>query len=113
MKSFQTIIIFAGITHHAGRTFAVYAISVSHHRMEGPEEKWFVVRRYSEFYDFHEMLIEKVRYFWELFCHTNSIVAIKFSFFFSISLKFYLYYIIIFKNDVRKTLKNMIFSAIV
>ncbi|XP_054724255.1 sorting nexin-13-like [Uloborus diversus] len=48
-----------GITHHAGRTFAVYAISVSHYRMEGPEEKWFVVRRYSEFYDFHELLVQK------------------------------------------------------
>lgn len=49
-----------GITHHAGRTFAVYAISVNHFRMDGSEEKWFVVRRYSEFYDFHEAITSKV-----------------------------------------------------
>ncbi|KFM60860.1 Sorting nexin-13, partial [Stegodyphus mimosarum] len=48
-----------GITHHAGRTFAVYAISVCHQRIDGPEEKWFVIRRYSEFYDFHELLVSK------------------------------------------------------
>ncbi|KAG8189791.1 hypothetical protein JTE90_008104 [Oedothorax gibbosus] len=48
-----------GITHHAGRTFAVYAISVNHFRMDGSEEKWFVVRRYSEFYDFHEAITTK------------------------------------------------------
>ncbi|GFS51622.1 sorting nexin-13 [Nephila pilipes] len=48
-----------GITHHAGRTFAVYAISVSHYRIDGSEEKWFVVRRYSEFYDFHEVITSK------------------------------------------------------
>ncbi|GIY87895.1 sorting nexin-13 [Caerostris extrusa] len=47
------------ITHHAGRTFAVYAISVNHYRADGSEEKWFVVRRYSEFYDFHEAVISK------------------------------------------------------
>lgn len=52
--------IFIGITHHAGRTFAVYAISVNHFRMDGSEEKWFVVRRYSEFYDFHEAITTKV-----------------------------------------------------
>ncbi|GFY73652.1 sorting nexin-13 [Trichonephila inaurata madagascariensis] len=48
-----------GITHHAGRTFAVYAISVSHFRADGSEEKWFIVRRYSEFYDFHEAITSK------------------------------------------------------
>lgn len=80
--------------------------------MEGPEEKWFVVRRYSEFYDFHEMLIEKVRLFWELFCHTHSIVAKK-SPPPSVSLKFYFYYIAILKNNVRKALKNVTFLAIV
>ncbi|CAL1282040.1 unnamed protein product [Larinioides sclopetarius] len=48
-----------GITHHAGRTFAVYAISVSHYRADGSEEKWFVIRRYSEFYDFHEAITSK------------------------------------------------------
>ncbi|XP_055937218.1 sorting nexin-13-like isoform X2 [Argiope bruennichi] len=48
-----------GITHHAGRTFAVYAISVSHYRADGSEEKWFVVRRYSEFYDFHDAVTSK------------------------------------------------------
>ncbi|PRD34344.1 UNVERIFIED_CONTAM: Snx13 [Trichonephila clavipes] len=48
-----------GITHHAGRTFAVYAISVSHFRADGSEDKWFIVRRYSEFYDFHEAITSK------------------------------------------------------
>ncbi|XP_042894783.1 sorting nexin-13 isoform X3 [Parasteatoda tepidariorum] len=48
-----------GITHHAGRTFAVYAISVIHYGLDGSEEKWFVVRRYSEFYDFHEAITNK------------------------------------------------------
>lgn len=48
-----------GITNHSGRTFAVYAICVTRRDAHRTEERWYLVRRYSDFHDFHMSVIEK------------------------------------------------------
>lgn len=53
-------VLFTGITSESGSTFAIYAISVSRRDPNGSEDKWNVLRRYSDFRDFHLAIIQKV-----------------------------------------------------
>ncbi|XP_076360640.1 sorting nexin-13-like isoform X2 [Tachypleus tridentatus] len=48
-----------GIVQEGGRSYAVYAISVIRQLSNCEEEKWCVMRRYSDFHNFHTSLIEK------------------------------------------------------
>ncbi|XP_042901094.1 sorting nexin-13 isoform X2 [Parasteatoda tepidariorum] len=48
-----------GITNESGSTFAVYAIAVCRKDPSGSEDKWNVIRRYSDFRDFHFAIIQK------------------------------------------------------
>ncbi|GFR13638.1 sorting nexin-13 [Trichonephila clavata] len=48
-----------GITNEAGSTFAVYAIAVSRRDSGGTEDKWTVLRRYSDFRDFHFAVLQQ------------------------------------------------------
>ncbi|CAL1272545.1 unnamed protein product [Larinioides sclopetarius] len=48
-----------GITSEAGSTFAVYAIAVVRRDSSGSEDKWNVLRRYSDFRDFHFAVLQQ------------------------------------------------------
>ncbi|GIY68370.1 sorting nexin-13 [Caerostris extrusa] len=48
-----------GITNESGSTFAVYAVAVSRRDSTGSEEKWNVLRRYSDFRDFHFAILQQ------------------------------------------------------
>ncbi|GBL75646.1 Sorting nexin-13 [Araneus ventricosus] len=48
-----------GITNESGSTFAVYAIAVVRRDSCGSEDKWNVLRRYSDFRDFHFAVLQQ------------------------------------------------------
>ncbi|KAF8767764.1 Sorting nexin-13 like protein [Argiope bruennichi] len=48
-----------GITNESGSTFAVYAIAVIRRDSSGSEDKWNVLRRYSDFRDFHFAVLQQ------------------------------------------------------
>lgn len=49
-----------GIVCEKGKTFGVYAIHVSRQYDTGFSEEWHIYRRYSDFYDLHTKIKEKV-----------------------------------------------------
>jgi len=54
-------IVKTGVAHEKGRTFGIYAVSVCKRYETGYEERWQVYRRYSDFYDLHQKIKEKVK----------------------------------------------------
>ncbi|KAG8194863.1 hypothetical protein JTE90_017295 [Oedothorax gibbosus] len=52
-------IVNTGITSESGSTYAIYAVSVTRRDPNGSEDKWNVLRRYSDFRDFHLAIIQK------------------------------------------------------
>ncbi|KAM7305708.1 sorting nexin-13 [Ixodes scapularis] len=50
-----------GIVREGSTSFALYAISVCRREPLTPEERWCVFRRYSDFDDFHILILEKDR----------------------------------------------------
>ncbi|EEC04650.1 sorting nexin, putative [Ixodes scapularis] len=49
----------SGIVREGSTSFALYAISVCRREPLTPEERWCVFRRYSDFDDFHILILEK------------------------------------------------------
>lgn len=47
--------------HENGKTFGVYAVSITRVYISGKEENWHVYKRYSDFYDLYQRVKEKVR----------------------------------------------------
>ena len=52
-------IIKTGIVREFGNAYAAYVINVSKKSLNSSEEKWVVLRRYSDFYSFHHNVVEK------------------------------------------------------
>ncbi|BES92879.1 Sorting nexin C terminal [Nesidiocoris tenuis] len=52
-------IIETGLVHEKGKTFGVYAVSVSKKYESGHRESWHIYRRYSDFYELHQKIKEK------------------------------------------------------
>lgn len=52
---------FLGLVHEGGKTFGVYAVSITRVYMSGNEENWHVYKRYSDFYDLYQRVKDKVR----------------------------------------------------
>lgn len=50
---------FLGIVCEKGKTFGIYAISVSRQYETGFLEEWHIYRRYSDFYDLHTKVKDK------------------------------------------------------
>jgi sorting nexin-13 len=50
----------AGVVNDRGKTYGIYAVSVAKHYETGYSEKWHVYRRYSDFYDLHQKVKDKV-----------------------------------------------------
>uniref|UniRef100_A0A224Z721 Sorting nexin 13 n=1 Tax=Rhipicephalus zambeziensis TaxID=60191 RepID=A0A224Z721_9ACAR len=48
-----------GIVRESSTTYALYAISVTRREPQSTEERWCVFRRYSDFDDFHILVLEK------------------------------------------------------
>lgn len=56
----KRINLFAGIVCDKGKTFGIYAIQVLRQYDSGFLEQWHIYRRYSDFYDFHQKIKDKV-----------------------------------------------------
>ncbi|KAK9499578.1 hypothetical protein O3M35_002596 [Rhynocoris fuscipes] len=52
-------IIETGLVHEKGKTFGVYAISISKKYESGQRESWHIYRRYSDFHELHRKIKEK------------------------------------------------------
>ncbi|KAL4096986.1 hypothetical protein QTP88_021840 [Uroleucon formosanum] len=52
-------IIETGLVHEGGKTFGVYAVSITRVYMSGKEENWHVYKRYSDFYDLYQRVKDK------------------------------------------------------
>lgn len=52
-------IIETGLVHEKGKTFGMYAVSVTKKYENGYRENWHVYRRYSDFHDLHTKIKEK------------------------------------------------------
>ncbi|XP_050429845.1 sorting nexin-13 [Adelges cooleyi] len=52
-------IIETGLVNEAGKTFGVYAVSITRVYMSGKEENWHVYKRYSDFYDLYQRVKDK------------------------------------------------------
>lgn len=52
---------FLGLVHEGGKTFGVYAVSITRAYISGKEENWHVYKRYSDFYDLYQRVKDKVR----------------------------------------------------
>lgn len=50
----------AGVCNDHGKTYALYAITVSRRNQDGSEDCWKTYRRYSDFHDFHMRITEQV-----------------------------------------------------
>lgn len=51
----------SGLFNDHGKTYGVYAVFVCKNFESGQQEKWHIYRRYSDFYDLHQKIKEKVR----------------------------------------------------
>ena len=51
---------FTGIVCEKGKTFGIYAIEVNRKYETGYSEEWHIYRRYSDFYDLHSKVKDKV-----------------------------------------------------
>lgn len=60
-------IIETGIVCEKGKTFGIYALRVSRQYATGYLEEWHIYRRYSDFYDLHTKVKEKVLFFFTKF----------------------------------------------
>lgn len=56
-------IYFSGLVHEGGKTFGVYAVSITRVYMSGKEENWHVYKRYSDFYDLYQKVKDRVKFF--------------------------------------------------
>lgn len=54
--------LYLGLVHEGGKTFGVYAVSITRVYMSGKEENWHVYKRYSDFYDLYQRVKERVRF---------------------------------------------------
>ncbi|XP_060853904.1 sorting nexin-13 [Rhopalosiphum padi] len=52
-------IIETGLVHEGGKTYGVYAVSITRIYMSGKEENWHVYKRYSDFYDLYQRVKDK------------------------------------------------------
>ncbi|XP_025424550.1 sorting nexin-13 [Sipha flava] len=52
-------IIETGLVHEGGKTFGVYAVSITRVYMSGKEENWHVYKRYSDFYDLYQRVKDR------------------------------------------------------
>ncbi|VVC41628.1 Hypothetical protein CINCED_3A021183 [Cinara cedri] len=52
-------IIETGLVHEGGKTFGVYAVSITRVYMSGKEENWHVYKRYSDFYDLYQKVKDR------------------------------------------------------
>lgn len=59
LSSFNANIVETGVLTEYGKSFVAYLINVD----KANGEKWVVLRRYSEFYTFHQILVEKCSHF--------------------------------------------------
>jgi len=59
--SYYNHITFLGLVHEGGKTFGVYAVSITRVYMSGKEENWHVYKRYSDFYDLYQKVKDKVK----------------------------------------------------
>lgn len=53
---------FSGLVHEGGKTFGVYAVSITRVYMSGKEENWHVYKRYSDFYDLYQKVKDRVKF---------------------------------------------------
>lgn len=53
---------FLGLVHEKGKTFGMYAVSVTKKYENGHRENWHAYRRYSDFHDLHTKIKEKVEF---------------------------------------------------
>ncbi|XP_073990966.1 sorting nexin-13-like isoform X2 [Rhodnius prolixus] len=52
-------IIETGLVHEKGKTFGVYAVTISKKYESGQRESWHIYRRYSDFHELHRKIKEK------------------------------------------------------
>lgn len=52
-------IIETGLVNERGKSFGIYALSVTREFSSGEKESWHVYRRYSDFYDLHQRIRDK------------------------------------------------------
>ena len=57
---YKYYIALAGLLQENGKTFGVYAIAVNKLFASGQSESWHIYRRYSDFYDLHQKIKERV-----------------------------------------------------
>lgn len=60
-SSYDNHITFLGLVHEGGKTYGVYAVSITRVYMSGKEENWHVYKRYSDFYDLYQRVKDKVK----------------------------------------------------
>lgn len=51
-----------GVVNEKGKTFGIYALSVTKKYNTGYQENWHIYRRYSDFYELHQKVREKVSF---------------------------------------------------
>lgn len=50
----------SGLLQENGKTFGVYAVAVDKLFSSGQAESWHIYRRYSDFYELHQKIKERV-----------------------------------------------------
>lgn len=60
-----------GLVHEGGKTFGVYAVSITRVYMSGKEENWHVYKRYSDFYDLYQRVKDRVNLFIKQYLPNN------------------------------------------
>lgn len=56
------VFVLSGVVNEKGKTYGIYALSVTKKYDSGFRDTWHVYRRYSDFYELHQKVREKVRY---------------------------------------------------
>ena len=60
-KKMRWLICFSGICRDHGKSYVVYLVSVTKTLADDTSSTWDVYRRYSDFHDLHQIILEKVR----------------------------------------------------
>lgn len=61
VSSIHFFIFSLGLLNDHGKSYGIYAVSVCKSYESGFQDKWHIYRRYSDFYDLHQKIKEKVQ----------------------------------------------------
>lgn len=67
----------AGVCNDHGKTYALYAITVSRRNHDGSEDYWKTYRRYSDFHDFHMRITEQVCASYDAFIQKEHNISVE------------------------------------